>query len=513
MGDCTVLETAIDKSKYGISVEQQLADIDSEDNGKSRKEVLILGAGMAGLSAGYELAKRGHRVRIIEASGRLGGRVWTHRFKNKQYGELGAMRIPGSHDYTRYYVEEMRLKLRKFVNSDKDGDTYRDFEGVTCKTKVASEKISDLFHLSDSERNLAKDDLDNVYLRIMNGFLFSLKESEKKQLFGHGPLSDRLKNWDQDSLLNVLRDSATPDAVRLMGKATLLDDYWRYSTLFFIREEIDNAFSGLAEIEGGMDGLPKAMANESLPNGKKLEDLITFGCEVRAISQAEEGVVVTVMRDNKLEEIGSPYVLCTIPFSVLRRIDFRGLSGSQKIKDAIQGLGYQSSTKVLLNCDRRFWESEYGIYGGKSLTDAVIKQTYYPSDNCSQDSQVSDGPGVLLGSYTWGATALRIGALRPEERGRLVVDNLKRFHPDIKEHLNAEEPYVSMAWDQHPYAAGAFSSSYPFDLQTFFPEVGQPAGRLFFAGEHLSPYPTWIQGALWSALQAVKQIVVSKEFG
>ena len=136
--------------------------------------------------------------------------------------------------------------------------------------------------------------------------------------------------------------------------------------------------------------------------------------------------------------------------------------------------------------------------------------TFYPSDNAElQEQKISQGPGVLLGSYTWGATARRLATLGSQERGNLVVDKIERFHPQISNYLDSDKPYASMAWDQNKWSAGAFASSNPLDLQRFFPEVSQPAVRLFFAGEHLSPYPTWIQGALWSALQGVMQIILA----
>lgn len=491
------------------SIKQQLVQIDCEDRGNPRKDVLILGAGMAGLAAAYELAQRGHQVKIIEASERLGGRVWTRRFDNRQYGELGAMRIPASHDYTRHYINQFDLELRTFINTNLE--TFRDFEGVLCKAKDAPEKIGNLFHLSNQDRNAIKGDdgLDAIYLQIMEIVLSNLEDAEKSQLFGHGPFSDKLTRLDTESLLQTLRKYAdTADAVRLMGKATVLDDYWQRSTLLFIREEIDEAFTGLEEIEGGMDRLPHALANAPLPDGTMLQEHIAFSQAVCSIEQGNEGVTVTFEQDGKLDRITSSYVLCTIPFSVLRRINMRGLRGSKSIRDAIQGLGYQSATKVLVNCQQRFWELE-GIYGGASLLDSIARMTFYPSDNEEKNQAISEGPGVLLGSYTWGATARRLGALSQEERGKLVVNNIKQFHPHIKDYLDLDQPYASMAWDQYPYAAGAFSSSYPHDLQMFFPGASRPAGRLFFAGEHLSPYPTWIQGALWSALQAVMQIVLA----
>jgi monoamine oxidase len=78
--------------------ESHLARIKSIDEGKRRKNIIVLGAGMAGLVAAYELKALGHQVRIFEGSNRAGGRVHTHRFSDGTHGELGAMRIPKHHE-------------------------------------------------------------------------------------------------------------------------------------------------------------------------------------------------------------------------------------------------------------------------------------------------------------------------------------------------------------------------------------------------------------------------------
>jgi monoamine oxidase len=85
-----------------------------------RPQVLVLGAGLAGLSAAYELQKKGYEVTLLEGRERVGGRVWTVRegFADGQVAEIGAVRIPDVHEHTLGYVEELGLELTEFPDGE-----------------------------------------------------------------------------------------------------------------------------------------------------------------------------------------------------------------------------------------------------------------------------------------------------------------------------------------------------------------------------------------------------------
>jgi monoamine oxidase len=224
-------------------------------------------------------------------------------------------------------------------------------------------------------------------------------------------------------------------------------------------------------------------------------------------------------------------VLCTIPFSVLHHLDVDPPFDAPK-SFAVRNLGYESSTKVLLHCRRRFWETDHGIAGGASLSDQIYRATYYPSDNAvavtepqpmrarfntmyggylngefaPADPSVSAGAGVLLASYSWGQDARRIGQLAPEERVAVVTRQIARIHPEIAEDGMVDD-FASMFWDSYPWTNASFAELLPGQQSTIHGDTIAPEGNVHFAGEHTSLDTGWIQGAISSALRAVREIV------
>src|SRR6185436_18644634 len=124
-----------------------------------RKRVIVLGAGLAGLVAGYELKQQGHDVVILEAQNRVGGRVLTCRdFAPGLYAEFGAMRIPRTHDLTLAYCAHFGLPMKPFVMGNPKGLVH--VCGVRMTMEEAQRSPDRLpFDLAPHERGKSCDQL------------------------------------------------------------------------------------------------------------------------------------------------------------------------------------------------------------------------------------------------------------------------------------------------------------------------------------------------------------------
>jgi monoamine oxidase len=528
-------EQPVNNAYPHVPVEQILEEIRRENKGP--RHVVILGAGMSGLVAAYELLKLGNTVEIIEASGAAGGRVHTHYFKDGSYAELGAMRVPITHDYTHHYISEMGLhdKLITFINNVVNG-FWDIHDVVTRQTDVTP--ILDKYRISDYFR-ANNPSGGAIFGFLMDNLIDGLTEEEKTMMFD-GVAGTRLLDILSDlSLGQFILQNAGEEVLDLVGVFTSLDVWWDKAITMYLRDEMVGTGSCLQTLEGGMSQLPNALY-------EKVKDHITFNREVSKIKVLENGVEVTTRTpDQQGSEQTSryDYVLCTIPFSVMRRMELENLSYAKM--SAIRGMTYADATKVALDCKERFWErGEFPILGGSSTSDQIQRQTYYPMDHLPVTKplhrqalrtvfdttrarrpsihtttpqpappqelmakrRAEPLPGALLGAYCWDQDARRLGALSNTERAEVVIDKVSRFHPELRDYV---VDTASIDWEQYRWTAGAFVMLKPGELERFYPAAIRPEGRLFFAGEHCSTDQGWIQGALIASLRAVLQFVTT----
>ncbi len=446
------------------------------------KKVVIVGAGMAGLVAAYELLRAGHDPLILEAQQRIGGRVQTLRepFAPGLYAEGGAMRIPKAHSLTMAYVEKFSLATFPFTMHNPQA--YYHLRGRRYRV---------------GELNLDPESLDydiaehEIGKTIHDMWAEALRPIVKRlEAEGDAAWPQIVDDHDEYSVREFLEANRWSEgAIELFGVIYNYEALMNSSFLELLREEVGNFYTNMVQIEGGMDRLPHAL----LP---ALQDRVRFSAKMVAIDQTPERVIVHYQTLAGRQQATGDYAILTVPFPVLRHVEVLKPFSRPKQR-AIRQLHYDASAKILFQCRRRFWEEDDGIFGGGTVTDLPVRNIYYPEHGRET------GRGVLVASYTWSEDAHRWGSLSPQDRIVQALENVAVIHPQI---LDAFEVGASKMWHHDEFAGGAFALFDPGQQTLLHPHIIAPEGRIHFAGEHASLTHAWIQGAIESGLRAAYEI-------
>jgi monoamine oxidase len=259
----------------GISAASAFGTLAAMPDTAAPLDIVVVGAGLAGLCAAYELEKRGHRVTILEADQRhVGGRTRTLRFADGLYGEAGAMRIPTRHDVTRHYIGEFKLPLRKFVLSNPQAYYY--LRGERQRIGDVA-KLNRLYAMRDDERNKSPEDM---WAQSVGKTTAALTPQERRELTGVTLTSDRVRLLDQTSLQQIFEAAGLSDeAIEFLSVTQGQETELTTAATETIREEFLEVWSqGFDEIVGGTDRLASAFAS-------KLRSKPKLGCEVVRLTQ------------------------------------------------------------------------------------------------------------------------------------------------------------------------------------------------------------------------------------
>jgi monoamine oxidase len=467
--------------------------------------VLILGAGLAGMCAAYELRKAGYRVQILEYNNRPGGRNWS-LYGGDTYTELGGFtqqvqfapglylnpgpwRMPHHHLALLDYCKRLKVVLEPFTqvnyaaymhSSDAFGgkpkryrEVQADFNGHVAELLSKSVKQNAL------DEAVTREDRE-VLLEAMRewGALDSSYEYKR------GLRASERRGWDSDpgGGTTSVPTPSEPMALHELMQSKL----WSYIAFGHIYEFQSMIFQPV----GGMGMIGKAF-------GRELEGLIRYNAKVTEIRQDASGVTASYQdtKSGERQSAQAQWCICTIPASILGQIP---LQVGAPMKNAIDALYYDASIKVGLQFKRRFWEQDESIYGGISFTNLPNALIGYPSTR-----YFDDGPGILLGAYTFGANAFQISAMSPEERVRKTVEWGAQIHP---QYTSEFQHGVGVAWHRVPWTLGCAAHWTEQLRAQHYDNLCAIDGRIMLAGEHASRIPAWQEGALLSALDAIRRL-------
>lgn len=444
------------------------------------KRVLVLGAGLAGLAAAWELDGAGHDVTVLEARSHAGGRVRTLRepFADDLFAEAGGVAFSKTYTQANRFIDELGLEREPWAQADLAPLYHlkgRRFSGGG-ETELP-------YELTGEERRLGP-------FGILKQYVFGTMPPE---------VSDP-ESWNGPPLADL--DSMTlGEYMRSQGASAGAVDLIRDTQWFGYAVENGSALSSLvADFGLFMGGAPFVLAggNDRLPMGmaSRLSRSMRYGVEVTGIRDTGEGVRVTATRGDRRETYEADRAICTLPLGVLRDVEFEPSMSAEK-RTAVSEMPYITATRTYLQVDRAFWYDE-GVQGAAS-TDLPIGSVsrHPPSDTAGPDQR------ALLEGYAVGPEASRQASRADSELVDYVLDQMEKVHPGIGEHF---EGAAVKAWSRDPYAKGHVSWPGPGDVTAHLEALQSPHGRIHFAGEHTSVLRSTMEGALRSGIRTANEV-------
>lgn len=489
----------------GHAAESQFTGPPQLSGAKPGASVLVLGAGLAGMLAAYELTKAGYKVQILEAQTRAGGRNMTLRggdtvtelgsvqkvgFAPGNYFNPGPWRIPYHHRTVLHYCKQFGVVLEPFMQSNHNTFVHRKaafggkpqrFRDLTIDWKGhVSELLGKALNAGTLDQAVTKEDK-----AVLLEALRSWGVLDKNMAYSKSVKLGEQRGWERPPGGGVNGAPIPNDPFSLSD--TLDSQIW--GPLGFFAEHVMQ--TSMFQPKGGMDHIGKAFQ-------ARVGKLIRYGTRVGKIAQDERGVTAswTDAKTGAAGETRADWMVCTIPATILGQID---LQVSDAKKAAIKALPYENSVKIGLEMRRRFWETEDAIYGGTSFTDQAIGLISYPSHGC-----FSDGPAVLLGAYPFGVGSYILAGMTPEKRIAAALEQGAVLHPA---HYKAEFlSGATVAWSRMPWILGCCAKWSEESRAAHYQDLVSMDGRIVLAGEHCSYYGCWQEGALLSALDAITRL-------
>ena len=439
--------------------------------------ILVVGAGLAGLAAAFRLRDAGKHVIQIEARNAPGGRVRTLRgyFDDGLYAELGAARIAETHEYALHWLNDLGLGLVPFAPETGSAVLAVNGRHAVADNAAEREKLTPGLHAD--ERNLSVPGLLLKYIADAPEELASADVN----------LADpRWRSYDRMTWPAWLASrGASPAAIHLM---MLGGDSSAFSALFMLQQIMLHRDSRqYFKIEGGMDRLPMGIA-------AALHLPIRYNCRLARLTQTGTGVRADCRTGGAIETIAADRAVLAIPFSMMRQITVDPPFSPAKSR-IITDLTYFSASRFLFETKSRFWTSER--LNGSARTDG-------PADIWDMSFGQKGSAGLI--SLTTGNDRIEqdLMKLMPEQQVNFGASLASAAFPQIETQL---QKGFAQIWGRDPYAGGAFSVFKPGQMTAWAGVMAAPEGRVHFAGEHLSPWNGWMEGALWSGEHAAQEII------
>jgi len=501
VGGVSAMMTALNGWDMGIaSAAEAPPNLTGQPEGT---KVVILGAGLAGMTAAYELGLRGYDCQILEARPFAGGRCQSSRsgfttttvngethtcnFDKGQYFNHGPWRLPSFHHAVFHYIRKFGIAMEIMVQENDLGYLqYDKADGPLSGKRVRKREI--------------KAD--------MRGYTSELLA----KLVDQGALNKELTNRDKEKLTDYLIREGFLDARDLSYKGTVHRGHDKFDPMGtstaskafsfkdILQSGLGNTFQGVTTVDhpsimhqpvGGMDQIARGFE-------RAVKNVITYNAEVQELRQNDNSVTVPY-RDTSTGELGTvkaDYCITTIPVGMLLKLP---ADLSDRCKEAMAAPRNMTVGKLALQMNRRFWEEDDNIYGGSSTLGIPGHTVIYPSYGyCGRK-------GIIQSAYAFGRAAVTDGELSLDQQVNQAIERSERIHPgQFKKHYDHKA--FSIAWHNTRYSEAGWAAWSPPDRQKHKPILQEAQGRIYFAGDQVSNLTGWQVGAIESAWAQIEKI-------
>jgi monoamine oxidase len=449
--------------------------------------IVVVGAGLAGLTCAHRLKQAGYTAQVYEATDRLGGRCWTIRgaFADGQIGEHGGELIDQGHNAIRNLAQELGLSLDNLLRAEANGtELLGYFDGAP----YSFEEIT--------------DDLKRVWQKIHA----DVSAASYPTLFDS--YTQRGLELDRMSIVDWIEESVPGGMASRLGQ--LLDiayniEYGAESSeqsslnllylLGFAGQGQLRVFGKSNEkyhVRGGNDQIPARL-------GAALAGQVTTGAELVAIRQTAAGAYSLSFRiGSKTTTVTADKVVLALPFSILRRsVDLSGAGFSARKLVAIHEQGMGTNSKLHVQFRSRPWNGLGS--NGETFADTGYQNTW-------EVSRAQPGASGILVNYTGGTIGASFGSGTPTQRAQQFLAQIEPVLPGVSAQWNGRATVDF--WPAYPWTRGSYSYWKVGQYTGFSGIEGRQEGNAHFCGEHTSiDFQGYLNGAVETGERAAGEVI------
>ncbi|MCU0675376.1 MAG: FAD-dependent oxidoreductase [Myxococcota bacterium] len=487
---------AIGGAGLALGCRPNVSTRDARDEGSA---VVVVGAGLAGLTCAHQLRRAGVRATVYEAQERVGGRVFSGRglFAGDLVCELGAELVNSDHVVMRGLCRELGLALEDY-----------------CDDAIATKEI---FHVGGAR--YTAESADEAFRHLAAAL-----ERERARLGGFD-LSYRTAT-PEAAAIDRLSIAEWLDAAEVTGWfRTVVDvafttelgrecDAQSAFNLLYLYEPLLEEGRHYAPVGGSDERFHVHGGNDLVATrlAAGLDGQLELGARLEALSGGDGDYTLTFRRGAGAFEVRASHVVLAVPFTTLREVDLRVELPAPK-RRAIAELAYGTNTKLMMGFRERPWRTTHGSNGvvvsdlpfqtsweGSRLQSTSLERD--PSERAA--TEPSSDAGFLV-AFTGG----RVGeALTRERSGEALVGfvaALDTVFPGVA--AARDEHHATFHWPGFAWAKGSYACFAPGQFAAFHGAEAEPVGRLFFAGEHTSSdFQGFMEGAAESGVRAANEV-------